>query len=75
MQMNKLTTTSIFPPFKVEVVTNQAIMPAPNPMRLPQMQPFLLAFDQVTPRAMGTTAEPRITPINVLGIAERIYQI
>ena len=53
------------PPFSVDVVTNQAMIPAKKPIMDPHIQPHLFALLQVTPRAMGTTADPRMTPMKV----------
>jgi hypothetical protein len=55
----------ITPPFSVEVVTNHATIPATKPATDPAMQPHLFALLQVMQRAMGTTPDPRMTPINV----------
>jgi hypothetical protein len=56
------------PPFSVDVVTNQAMIPAKKPVMDPHIQPHLFALLQVTPRAMGTTADPRMTPMKVYSI-------
>jgi hypothetical protein len=52
-------------PLRVDVVTSQAIIPAARPTSEPPTQPALLAFFQVMQRAIGQTAEPRMTPMNV----------
>lgn len=52
------------PPFNAPVVANHTTTPATNPATLPTMHPHLFALDQVTASAMGTTAEPSITPMN-----------
>jgi hypothetical protein len=56
------------PPFSVDVVTNQAMIPARKPVIDPHIQPHLFALLQVTARAMGTTADPRMTPMKVYSI-------
>jgi hypothetical protein len=53
------------PPLSVDVVTSQAMIPAKKPVIAPQIHPHLFALLQVTPRAMGTTADPRMTPMKV----------
>src|SRR5216683_1380176 len=53
------------PPLSELVVTSHAIRPAKKPATEPPMQPHLFARDQVMQSAIGTTAEPRITPMNV----------
>ena len=53
------------PPFRVLVVTSHAMRPAKKPAMEPPMHPHLFALLQVTQSAMGTTAEPRITPMKV----------
>lgn len=60
-----LTVTLITPSFRVLVVTNHAMTPAAKPMTAPPIQPHLFAFFQVIQSAIGTTPEPKITPINV----------
>lgn len=42
-------------------------MPAMKPAMAPQIEPHLFAFFQLTQRAIGTTAEPRKTPMNSYG--------
>ena len=56
------------PPLSVDVVTNQAMIPAKKPAMEPQIHPHLFALLQVTPRAMGATADPRMTPMKVYSI-------
>ena len=53
------------PPFRLLVVTSHAMIPEPNPATAPVMHPHLFALLQVMQSAIGTTAEPRITPIKV----------
>ena len=60
------TVTLITPSLSALVVTSHAAMPAKKPRILPRMHPFLLALDHVIARAIGTTAEPSITPMKVL---------
>ena len=55
----------ITPPLSALVVTSQAIRPEKKPETEPQMQPHLFALDQVMQSAIGTTPDPRITPMNV----------
>lgn len=57
------TVTLMMPPFNFAVATSQAIIPKTNPEIAPMMQPHLFAFFHVTHNAIGTTAEPRMTPI------------
>jgi hypothetical protein len=59
------------PPFSVDVVTNQAMIPVKKPIMDPDTQPHLFALLQVTARAMGTTADPRMTPMKVYNIKVR----
>jgi len=56
------------PSLSVDVVTNQAMIPAKKPTMEPHIHPHLFALLQVTPRAMGATADPKITPIKVYSI-------
>ena len=51
-------------PFRLEVVTSQAIRPEKKPAIEPIIQPHLFAFFQHTHSAIGTTAEPSTTPMN-----------
>ena len=51
-------------------MTSQAIIPAARPTIEPPMQPALLAFFQVTQRAIGQTADPRMTPMNVCNTSQ-----
>ena len=59
------TTTLMTRLLSVDVVTNQAISPAKKPAMDPQIHPHLFALLQVTQRAMGTTADPKMTPMKV----------
>lgn len=52
---------------RVAVVTNHAMIPEKNPAIEPPMHPHLLAFFQVIANAIGTTALPKMTPMNVWG--------
>jgi hypothetical protein len=56
-------------PFRLLVVTNHAITPAINPAIDPPMHPHLLALDQEIAIAIGNTAEPRMTPMNVCEVS------
>ena len=62
-----LTVTLITLSLRVAVVTNQAIIPAANPTTAPPMHPHLLALFHVIASAIGTTALPKRTPMNVYG--------
>ena len=53
------------PPLSVDVVTNHAMIPAKKPVMEPHIHPHLFALLQVTPKAIGTTADPRMTPMKV----------
>lgn len=53
------------PPLSVDVVTNQAMIPAKKPAMDPNIHPHLFALLQVTARAMGATADPKMTPMKV----------
>ena len=52
---------------RVAVVTSQAMIPATNPATEPPMHPHLFAFFHVMANAIGTTALPKMTPMNVCG--------
>ena len=52
------------PPFSADVVTSHAMTPAQKPEIAPAMLPHLFALPQVMHVAIGTTAEPRATPMN-----------
>lgn len=59
-----LTVTLMTELLREDVVTSQAMIPAQKPETAPAMQPHLFAFFQLTHKAIGTTAEPRTTPMN-----------
>ena len=50
---------------RVAVVTSHAMIPAAKPETAPPMHPHLFAFFHVMANAIGTTALPRMTPMNV----------
>lgn len=56
--------TLMVPSLSDDVVTSQAMIPAQKPATEPPMHPHLFAFFQLMDRAIGTTAEPRTTPMN-----------
>jgi len=50
---------------RMAVVTNQAIILAASPTTAPPMHPHLFAFFHVIASVIGTTALPKMTPMNV----------
>ena len=65
--VTELTVTLITLSLRVAVVTNQATIPTVNPAIAPPMHPHLFAFFHVMASAIGTTALPKRTPMNVYG--------
>jgi hypothetical protein len=61
----KLTVTLITPSLSVLVVTSHAMIPAAKPHTAPKTQPHLFARALVMQSEIGTTAPPRMTPMNV----------